>query len=177
MLDDGSGSSDLDASGTISDVVLGEFNGSGDLDIFVSNDGGDDSLITLSGNYSATVTTFAGLDAAAEAVVISENYINSSTDYVAALGNGNISLIDVEDGEQEDEIAGSYVDLAVYRDMVFAADGTSVDVFEADSNSLEVETTGLITGLDRITELVVGDFDDDASDMELAILDADTDEV
>ena len=177
MLDDGSGSSDLDASGTISDVVLGEFNGSGDLDIFVSNDGGDDSLITLSGNYSATVTTFAGLDAAAEAVVISENYINSSTDYVAALENGNISLIDVEDGEQEDEIAGSYVDLAVYRDMVFAADGTSVDVFEADSNSLEVETTGLITGLDRITELVVGDFDDDDSDMELAILDADTDEV
>jgi len=177
VLDDGSGSSDLDASGTISDVVLGEFNGSGDLDIFVSNDGGDDSLITLSGNYSATVTTFAGLDAAAEAVVISENYINSSTDYVAALENGNISLIDVEDGEQEDEIAGSYVDLAVYRDMVFAADGTSVDVFEADSNSLEVETTGLITGLDRITELVVGDFDDDDSDMELAILDADTDEV
>ena len=53
----------------------------------------------------------------------------------------------------------------------------SVDVFEADSNSLEVETTGLITGLDRITELVVGDFDDDDSDMELAILDADTDEV
>ena len=80
-------------------------------------------------------------------------------------------------GQQEDQVFGSYVDLAVYRDMVFAAEGTRVDVFEADSNSLEDETSGIITGLDRITEIAVGDFDDDDSDMELAILDADTDEV
>ena len=84
--DDGSSSSDLDSIGTITDVVLGEFNGSGDLDVFVTNDGGDDSLITLSGNYSGTIETTAGLDVASEAVVISERYINSSTDYVAALG-------------------------------------------------------------------------------------------
>ena len=177
-IDDGSGASDLDENGTIADVVLGEFTGSGDLDIFVSNDGGEDSLITLSGNYSADVETVAGLDAAADAVVVSENYINSSTDYVAALnGSGDIAWIDVEDGIQEDLIPGSYVDLAVYRDMVFAAVGDSVDVFEADSNSLESETSGLITGLDNVAELVIGDFDNDGSDMELAILDAGTNKV
>lgn len=175
--DDGSSSSDLDSIGTITDVVLGEFNGSGDLDVFVTNDGGDDSLITLSGNYSGTIETTAGLDVASEAVVISERYINSSTDYVAALESGDIALINVEDGQQEDQLLGSYVDLAVYRDMVFAADGSSVDVFEADSNSLEEETSGIITGLDSITEIVVGDFDDDDSDIELAMLDAGTDEV
>ena len=175
--DDGSSSSDLDSIGTITDVVLGEFNGSGDLDVFVTNDGGDDSLITLYGNYSGTIETTAGLDVASEAVVISERYINSSTDYVAALESGDIALINVEDGQQEDQLLGSYVDLAVYRDMVFAADGSSVDVFEADSNSLEEETSGIITGLDSITEIVVGDFDDDDSDIELAVLDAGTDEV
>ena len=175
--DDGSSSSDLDSAGTIADVVLGEFDGSGNLEIFVTNDGGHDSLITLSGNYSGSIETFAGLDVAEEAVVISERYINSSTDYVAALEHGDIALVDVEDGQQEDQVFGSYVDLAVYRDMVFAAEGTRVDVFEADSNSLEDETSGIITGLDRITEIAVGDFDDDDSDIELAVLDADADEV
>ena len=58
--------------------------------------------------------------------------------------SGDIALINVEDGQQEDQLLGSYVDLAVYRDMVFAADGSSVDVFEADSNSLEEETSGLL---------------------------------
>ena len=175
--EEGSGSSSLDSLGVISDVVLGEFDGSGDLDIFVTNDGGDDSLITLSGNYSGDVDTFAGLEADEESVVVSEHYINSSTDYVASLVQGHISWIDVEDGEQEDEILGDYVDLAVYRDMVFAAEDSRVDVFEADSNSLESETSGIITGLDNITEIAVGDFDNDDSDIELAVLDADEDEV
>lgn len=175
--EEGGGLSTLDSLGQISDVVIGEFDGAGDLDIFVTNDGGDDSLITLSGNYSGDVETFPGLEADTESVVVSERYINSSTDYVASLVGGHIAWINVEDGEQEDEVAGDYVDLAVYRDMVFAAEESRIDVFEADSNSLESETDGIITGLDTITEIVVGDFDNDDSDIELAVLDAGEDEV
>ena len=175
--EEGGGLSTLDSLGQISDVVIGEFDGSGDLDIFVTNDGGDDSVITLSGNYSGDVETFPGLEADSESVVVSERYINSSTDYVASLVGGHISWINVEDGAQEDEVAGDYVDLAVYRDMVFAAEQSRIDVFEADSNSLESETSGIITGLNNVTEIVVGDFDNDDSDIELAVLDAGEDEV
>ena len=169
---DGGSSSTLDDSGVATDVVMGDFDGSGDLDLFLVNDGGDDSLIVLSGNYSGSIETYSGLDADGETQVIDENDLTISTDLLVALDGGDISLIDPEDGVQEDQQSGSYVDLAVFEDLVFAAEDDHIDVYEADSNSLDPETSNLITGGDNIIEIVIGDFDNDDTDMELAVLDA-----
>lgn len=168
---EGSGTTDLDATGSVTDVVIGEFTGSGNLDIFVSNDGGDDSLITVTGNYSGTILTESGLEAGERSAVISEDYINSSTDYVVSIDDGDLALIDVEDMEREDLLSGTYVDLAVYRDKVFAANSTTVDVFQADTNSLDDEKSALVTGHSDIVKILLGDFDDNHTDVELAVLD------
>jgi hypothetical protein len=168
---EGSGTTDLDATGSVTDVVIGEFTGSGNLDIFVSNDGGDDSLITVTGNYSGTILTESGLEAGERSAVISEDYINSSTDYVVSIDDGDLALIDVEDMEREDLLSGTYIDLAVYRDKVFAANSTTVDVFQADTNSLDDEKSALVTGHSDIVKILLGDFDDNHTDVELAVLD------
>ena len=169
---DGSSSSTLDNSGTARDIVMGDFDGSGHLDLFVINDGGEESLITLTGNYSGTIMTFSGLQAEEEAEIIDESDLTVSTDYVVALDGGDISLINPEDSELVDQQSGAYVDLAVFEDLVFAAEDDHVDVYEADSNSLDVEVSGLITGGDTITEIMIGDFDTDHGDAELAVLDS-----
>ena len=47
---------------------------------------------------------------------------------------------------------GDFVALASHRDTVFAARDDRVDVFQADGNSLDLERSALITGIDDITD-------------------------
>ena len=87
------------------------------------------------------------------------------------LADGDLTYIDPRSANQVDLQAGSYQALTSHRDIVLAARDDRVDVFEADGNSLDLETTGLVTGADNITDLIVGDFDDNP-DRELAVLDS-----
>ena len=163
--------SSLDASGELTQIIIGEFDGHGHLDLFVGSDGGRDSVISLSGSFAANISSTSLFDGAQDSVLIDEAYISVSTDFVVGLADGDLTYIDPRSANQVELQAGSYQALTSHRDIVLAARDDRVDVFEADGNSLDLETTGLVTGADNITDLIVGDFDDNP-DRELAVLDS-----
>ena len=175
LLQDGDSADSLDQSGSLKQVTVGEFSGDGRLDLFVGNDGGQDSIVTLTGSYAGKVENASLLDGAQDAVR-DEAYISVSTDFVVAIDDGDLAYIDPRTADRVDLKLGDFVALASHRDTVFAARDDRVDVFQADGNSLDLERSALITGGDDITDILIADFDDNP-DPELAVLDSGDDQV
>ncbi len=176
LLQEGDGDDSLDPSGSLERVTAGEFSGDGRLDLFVGNDGGQDSIVILTGSYAGKVENAFLLDGAQDAVVVEEAYISVSTDFMVAIDDGDLAYIDPRTADRVDLKLGDFVALASHRDTVFAARDNRVDVFQADGNSLDLERSALITGGDNITDILIADFDDNP-DPELAVLDSGDDQV
>jgi hypothetical protein len=176
LLQEGKSADSLDRSGSLKQVTVGEFSGDGRLDLFVGNDGGQDRIVTLTGSYTGRVENASLLDGAQDAVIVDEAYISVSTDFIVAIDDGDLAYIDPRTAERVDLKLGGYGSLTSYRDKVFAANENSVDVFEADGNSLDLERSALITGGNDITAVAIADFDDNPYP-ELAILDSGNDQV
>ncbi|MBL6773235.1 MAG: VCBS repeat-containing protein, partial [Alphaproteobacteria bacterium] len=62
LLQEGDGDDSLDPSGSLERVTAGEFSGDGRLDLFVGNDGGQDSIVILNGSYAGKVESAFLLD-------------------------------------------------------------------------------------------------------------------
>ena len=176
LLEEGDSADSLDQTGSLEQVTVGEFSGDGRLDLFVGNDGGQDSIVTLTGSYAGEVENASLLDGAQDAVIVDEAYISVSTDFVVAIDDGDLAYIDPRTADRVDLKLGDFVALASHRDTVFAARDDRVDVFQADGNSLDLEGSALVTGGDDITDILIADFDDNP-DPELAVLDSGDDQV
>ena len=176
LLQEGDSADSLDQSGSLRQVTVGEFSGDGRLDLFVGNDGGQDSIVTLTGSYAGQVENASLLDGAQDAVTVDEAYISVSTDFLVAIDDGDLAYIDPRTADRVDLKLGDFVALAGHRDTVFAARDDRVDVFQADGNSLDLERSALITGGDDISDILIADVDD-KPDPELAVLDSGNDQV
>ena len=176
LLQEGDGDDSLDPSGNLERVTAGEFSGDGRLDLFVGNDGGQDSIVTLTGSYAGKVEDASLLDGAQDAVIVDEAYISVGTDFMVAIDDGDLADIDPRTADRVDLKLGDFVALASHRDTVFATRDDRVDLFQADGNSLDLERSALITGGDDITDILIADFDDNP-DPELAVLDSGDDQV